>query len=152
MIQNNFSFKEITKNNLCLLIIVSTLLIAGCSSDTPNDEDPRAYITNQKGNIQVLSLSDFTIIDEIDVGKGARGLGITSDGNILVVAVRDSNDLALVNTKNYKTIKRIPIGENPEFVRVKGDKAFVSFEPAAIGRTLSWLQRLWPGCRAHLVA
>jgi DNA-binding beta-propeller fold protein YncE len=133
MIQNSFYNLRITKINKCICVFILAFLITGCSSKLSNSQDSFAYITNQKGMIQVLSLNDFSIIGEIDVGSGARGLGITSDGGTLVVAVRDSNDLALVDTSNYKIVKRIPIGENPEFVRVKGNRAFVSFEPAAIG-------------------
>ena len=129
MIQNGFSFK-IKK---CFFAFILAFLTVGCSNNLSKAENSFAYITNQKGKIQVLSLEDFDIVDEIDVGLGARGLGITDDGSTLVVAVRDSNDLALVNTSNFEIIKRIPIGENPEFVRVKGNRAFVSFEPAAIG-------------------
>ena len=51
----------------------------------------------------------------------------------MIVAVKNSNDLAIVNIKNKKIEKRIAIGENPEFVRINGNNAFVSFEPAAIG-------------------
>ena len=130
MIQYGFSSFS---NNRYFFAFILAFLVAGCSDNLPVNENSYAYVTNQKGNVQVLSLDDFSIVDEIDVGPGARGLGITDDGSTLVVAVRSSNDLVLVNTNNFEIIKRIPIGENPEFVRVKGDKAFVSFEPAAIG-------------------
>jgi YVTN family beta-propeller protein len=30
-------------------------------------------------------------------------------------------------------LKRVPIGKNPEFVRIRGNRAFVSFEPASQG-------------------
>lgn len=112
---------------------ILAFLIASCSNNLPKSENSYAYITNQKGKIQVLSLNNLSIVNEIDVGRGARGLGITDDGSTLVVAVRSSGDLVLVDTKNFQIIKRIPIGENPEFVRIRDNKAFVSFEPAAIG-------------------
>jgi DNA-binding beta-propeller fold protein YncE len=80
-----------------------------------------------------MSLKDFSVVDEIDVGVGNRGIGITDDGKKLIIAVRSKNDLAIINLTTKKVEKRIYIGENPEFVRVLGDNAFVSFEPAAIG-------------------
>jgi DNA-binding beta-propeller fold protein YncE len=91
-----------------------------------------AYVSNQKGNITAIDLNTFETVGEIDIGSGSpRGLGVTADGKLLVVAVRDKGDLAVVDLQTRKVIKRIPIGENPEFVRVRGNQAFVSFEPAA---------------------
>ena len=130
MIQNVFLSFRVSKY---VSVFILTFLITGCSNNSPDPENSYAYVTNQKGYIQVLSLENLNIVNEIDVGLGARGLGITDDGSTLVVAVRDSNDLVLVDTKNFQITKRIPIGENPEFVRVLGNKAFVSFEPAATG-------------------
>ena len=120
--------------NLSVLLInyLFLLILFGCSSNENSNEN-YAYITNQKGNVFIMSLDDFSIVDEIDVGKGNRGLAITDDGQKLIVAVKNSNDLAIVNIKNKKIEKRIAIGENPEFVRINGNNAFVSFEPAAIG-------------------
>jgi DNA-binding beta-propeller fold protein YncE len=91
-----------------------------------------AYVSNQKGNITLIDLTSFEPAGEIDIGGGSpRGIGVTADGKLLVVAVRDKGDLAVVDLQTRKVIKRIPIGENPEFVRVRGNQAFVSFEPAA---------------------
>jgi DNA-binding beta-propeller fold protein YncE len=91
-----------------------------------------AYVSNQKGNITLIDLATFETVGEIDIGSGSpRGIGVTADGKLLVVAVRDKSDLAVVDLQTRKVIKRIPIGENPEFVRVRGNQAFVSFEPAA---------------------
>lgn len=93
-----------------------------------------AYVSNQKGNITTIDLNTFETIGEIDVGGGSpRGIGVTADGKWLVVASRDKGDLAVVDLQSRKVIKRIPIGKNPEFVRVRGEQAFVSFEPASVG-------------------
>ena len=39
----------------------------------------------------------------------------------------------MIDRATGKVLRHIPIGKNPEFVRVRGDYAFVSFEPAAVG-------------------
>ena len=94
--------------------------------------DGIAYVSNQKGNITLIDLKTFEAAGGIDIGGASpRGLGVTADGKLLVVAVRDKGDLAVVDLQTRKVIKRIPIGKNPEFVRVRGNQAFVSFEPAA---------------------
>jgi DNA-binding beta-propeller fold protein YncE len=98
------------------------------------DSAGMAYVSNQNGNITVIDLNTLDAVSEIDVGKGSpRGLGVTIDGRLLVVANRDGGDLAILDRTSGKVIKRVPIGENPEFVRVRGNYAFVSFEPAAVG-------------------
>ena len=93
-----------------------------------------AYVTNQKGNVTVIDLDTLATVSEIDPGaEGPRGIGVTADGKLLVTANGDDGDISVMDRKTGKLLKRIPIGENPEFVRVRGDMAFVSFEPASKG-------------------
>lgn len=93
-----------------------------------------AYVSNQKGNVSTIDLKTFELGPEIDVGGGSpRGIGVTADGKLLVVASRDRGDLAVVDRASGKLTTRIAIGKNPEFVRVRGNLAFVSFEPASDG-------------------
>ena len=93
-----------------------------------------AYVSNQKGNITLIDLTSFEPAGEIDIGGASpRGIGVTADGKLLVVAARDKGDLAVIDLQTRKVIKRIPIGKNPEFVRVRGDQIFVSFEPTSDG-------------------
>ncbi len=117
-----------------ILLSVSTFILPGCSTEN-NDVTGEgfAYISSQNGNVLVMSLDNFEIVTEIKVGLGNRGIGITEDGKKLVVAVKSTNDLAVIDLLTNKIEKRIFIGENPEMVRVKDGKAFVTFEPAAIG-------------------
>ena len=117
---------------ICFFAVVA-IFLSGCSPDKKSVEKGVAYITTQKGNVLVMSLKNFEIVSQIDVGAGNRGLGITKDGKKLVVAVKSSNDLAVIDLESEKIEKRIFIGENPEMVRVRDGKAFVTFEPAAIG-------------------
>ncbi len=93
-----------------------------------------AYVTNQKGNVTVIDLNTLSTVSEIDVGaEGPRGIGVTADGKLLVTANGDDGDISIIDRVAGKVLKRIPIGKNPEFVRVRGDIAFVSFEPASKG-------------------
>ncbi len=91
-----------------------------------------AYVTNQDKGVSVISLENFTVIDTIDIeAKEPRGLGITNDGKLLITANREGGDVSVIDTATKKVIKHIPIGQNPEFVRVFGDFAYVSYEPSA---------------------
>jgi YVTN family beta-propeller protein len=92
-----------------------------------------AYVTHQDGPVTIYSLADYTKIGEINVGEGGRGVGLTEDGKLLVVAVKETKDLAIVDTATNQVVRRVPVGINPEFVRVLGNLAFVAYEPASKG-------------------
>jgi len=113
------------------------LCLAGLlSACTAEEKMPAgvAYVSNQKGNVTVIDLATFEPVSEIDVGApGPRGIGVTADGKLLVTANVDGGDISLVDRETGKLLKRVPIGKNPEFVRIRGDRAFVSFEPASLG-------------------
>lgn len=116
--------------SLCLVCF------AALSACTTEEQTPAgmAYVSNQKGNVTVIDLATFEPVSEIDVGApGPRGIGVTADGKLLVTANVDGGDISLIDRESGKLISRIPVGENPEFVRIRGNRAFVSFEPASLG-------------------
>jgi len=114
----------------CTLLGLALLAIGpACAADKG-----LAYVTNQKGDVTVIDLNTLETVSEIDVGaEGPRGIGVTADGKLLVTANGDDGDISVIDRASGKIAKRIKIGKNPEFVRVRGDHAFVSFEPAAKG-------------------
>ncbi len=94
----------------------------------------KAYVTSQDGGVTVVDLATMTASGTIDVkGEGPRGLGITDDGKFLIVATRENGSVSVIDTATNEVVKQIPVGKNPEFVRVKGNLAFVSYEPSAKG-------------------
>ncbi len=115
----------------------AALLGLACLATTPAgaaDGKGTAYVTNQNGDITVIDLATLETISEIDVGaEGPRGLGVTADGTLLVTANGEAGNLSVIDRATGKVLRHIAIGKNPEFVRVRGDYAFVSFEPAAVG-------------------
>jgi len=108
-------------------------LLAACTAEEKMPAGV-AYVSNQKGNVTVIDLATFEPVSEIDVGApGPRGIGVTADGKLLVTANVDGGDISLVDRETGKLLKRVPVGKNPEFVRIRGNFAFVSFEPASLG-------------------
>lgn len=94
-----------------------------------------AYVTNQEGGVAVIDLATLRQIGVIDVeGKVPRGIGVTQDGRHLIVANRDGGDVSVIDTITRKVIKHLAVGKNPEFVRVHGKYAYVSFEPSSKGK------------------
>jgi YVTN family beta-propeller protein len=95
-----------------------------------------AYVSNQAGGISRIDPSSMTVLDGIDMADSApRGLALTPDGNFLLSANQKSGDVAVIDTRSLKIVRRIPIGKNPEFMRMlpDGNKAFVTYEPGSSG-------------------
>lgn len=94
----------------------------------------KAYVSNQDGGVSIIDLNTLTTTGSIDVkGEGPRGLAVTDDGKLLVVATRENGSVSVIDTATNEVVKQIPVGQNPEFVRVRGNFAFVSYEPSAKG-------------------
>lgn len=112
----------------------AALMLGLFATATVYAESGVAYVTSQDAGVTVVDLSTMTVTGTIDVkGEGPRGLGVTDDGKLLVVAVRENGGVSVIDTATKQVIKQIAVGKNPEFVRVKGHFAFVSYEPTSKG-------------------
>jgi YVTN family beta-propeller protein len=93
-----------------------------------------AYVSNQDGGVTVIDLATMKATKTIDVkAAGPRGLGITDDGKKLIVATRENESISVIDTATGEVLQQIPVGKNPEFVRIRGNFAFISSEPSAKG-------------------
>ena len=73
-----------------------------------------AYVSNQNGDISVIDLATMQVTRTIDAyGKGPRGIGVTADGKLLVVANREGGSIALIDRKTGKLVRQVPIGAEP---------------------------------------
>jgi YVTN family beta-propeller protein len=123
----------IAQRPLASAALIGLACLAGAPAGAA-DGKGTAYVSNQNGDVTVIDLATLETIAEIDVGaEGPRGLGVTADGKLLVTANGEAGNLSVIDRASGKVLRHIPIGKNPEFVRVRGDYAFVSFEPAAVG-------------------
>ena len=94
----------------------------------------KAYVTSQDDGVTIIDLESMAATGTINVkGEGPRGLGVTDDGKFLIVATRENGSVSVIDTATSEVVKQIPVGKNPEFVRVKGNFAYVSYEPSAKG-------------------
>lgn len=93
-----------------------------------------AYVTSQDAGVSVIDLATMAVVKQFDVkAEGPRGLGVTDDGKKLIVATRENESISVIDTATGEVLSQIPVGKNPEFVRVSGDFAYVSSEPSAKG-------------------
>lgn len=97
--------------------------------------DGTAYVSNQNGDISVIDLATMQVSGTLDAyGEEPRGIGVTADGKLLVVANREGGRVAVIDRASGKLLHHVKIGTNPEFVRTRGNYAFVSFEPSSTGK------------------
>jgi YVTN family beta-propeller protein len=142
-------------NQPCMSIILLALLvgISACSkqetsedtsASSVTEEAPAteansgfAYVSSQDSHtagVSVIDLATMEVIKTIDLkAEAPRGLGITDDGTKLIVATRENESIAVVDTATGEVAQTIKVGKNPEFVRVKGNFVFISSEPSAVG-------------------
>jgi YVTN family beta-propeller protein len=121
---NHFRFKH----SLAALLLPLGLSMTSLASA---DDKGLAYVSNQEGGVSVVDLDTMEIKQNLDIdAKGPRGIGITSDGRQLITANKDDGNISVIDLASNK-VKHITIGKNPEFVRVLGNHAFVTYEPSA---------------------
>lgn len=94
----------------------------------------RAYVSNQGGGLALIDLETLEVAETVDLrGEEPRGLGVTADGRWIVVATRKNGNIEILDRSTGKLVRQVRIGKNPEFVRVRGMTAFVSYEPSSEG-------------------
>jgi YVTN family beta-propeller protein len=91
-----------------------------------------AYVSNQNGDISVVDLATMSSTASVSAyGKEPRGIGVTADGKLLVVANREGGRIAVIDRASGQLLRHVAVGDNPEFVRVRGHMAFVTCEPSS---------------------
>lgn len=132
------------RNSFLLIAFAGALTACGEKAEEPAVESTAdsavstdrgiAYVSNQEGGVTVIDLNTMETVRSIDPkGNGVRGIGITPDGKTLVTANKDEGNISIINTETGELIQHVEIGKNPEFVRVVGQTAYISFEPSSQG-------------------
>ncbi|HEY6280727.1 MAG TPA: beta-propeller fold lactonase family protein [Burkholderiales bacterium] len=112
------------------IVFLAAVLIA--MNYSPVTAAPFAYVSNQNDGVTVIDLDTLAPVATIDIqAQGPRGIGITSDGKYVLTANKDSGNISVIDTATQMVTKHIAIGKNPEFIRVYGNRAYVSYEPSA---------------------
>ena len=115
-------------------LIGAALLALGFAATAAAQSAGVAYISNQNNGITVLDLATLEPTGSFEVGaKGPRGIGVTADGKYLVTANKDDANVSIIDLATRQVVHHVKIGKNPEFVRVLGDRAFVTYEPSSKG-------------------
>jgi YVTN family beta-propeller protein len=111
--------------------VLAAALMLGSAAAGASDAG-LAYVSNQHGAVSVIDLGTMTVKANWDIGaQGPRGIGVSADGRWLVTANQVDRNISVIDTASGKVARQVPIGTNPEFVRVAGDIAYVTYEPGA---------------------
>ena len=115
--------------------LAGCLVALACAHAVAATPEPAlAYVSNQNGDISVIDLATLSATGTVSAyGKEPRGIGITADGKWLVVANREGGQIAVIDRASGQLVRHVPVGVNPEFVRVRGHMAFVTVEPSSTG-------------------
>jgi DNA-binding beta-propeller fold protein YncE len=93
-----------------------------------------AYVSEEDAGISVIDLSTLQVIRRVHPTDVApRGIGVTFDGKYLITSNKDTADVAVFSTPRLKLVKKMHIGDNPEFIKLDpaGDRLFATFEPGS---------------------
>lgn len=91
-----------------------------------------SYVSNQEGAISVIDLDRLEVVSTLDPeARGPRGIGVTADGAWVVTANLNDGNVSVIEAASGKLLRQVAIGRNPEYLRVSGKTAFVTFEPSA---------------------
>jgi YVTN family beta-propeller protein len=93
-----------------------------------------AYVSEEDGGISVIDLKTLRVVKRVHPKDTApRGIGVTYDGKYLVAANKDTADASVFDTRGLRMVRRIPVGDNPEFVKLSpsGTSVFISYEPGS---------------------
>ncbi len=122
-----------------VLVIAALLAFAVCITlyirftRTPTNV---AYVSEEDGGISVIDLNTLKVVKRVHPKNVApRGIAITFDGNYLFTANKDTADATVFKTRGMSLLKRIPVGDNPEFVKIgpSGKWIYTSYEPGSSG-------------------
>ena len=93
-----------------------------------------AYVSEEEGGVSVIDLSTLKVIRRVQPSDIApRGLAVTYDGRYIITSNKNTSDVAVFSTPRLSLVRRIHIGDNPEFIKIDlaGDRLFATFEPGS---------------------
>lgn len=118
--------------NLLRPVLTSALLIGSCLATPLAAAQGTIYVSSEKDDaLTVIDAASLSVKGTIATCKRARHVQLTPDRKIMV-ACTDSNAADLIDPATGKSIRRIPLGDEPEAFDLSpdGKTIFVSNEDA----------------------
>src|SRR6202167_552988 len=123
---------------ICFCLLTVILMAPGrlLGTDPPKVPTNVAYVSEEDGGISVIDLATLKVIGRAGSSDLApRGIAVTFDGQYVLTSNKNTSDVAVFSTRDLRLMKRVPIGEGPEFIKINpaGDQLFATFEPSSQG-------------------
>ena len=119
-----------------LAVIITSAAASLLGAHSPKVPTNVAYVSEEEGGISVIDLSTLKVIRRVEPTDVApRGLVVTFDGKYVITSNKNTSDGAVFSTPDLSLLRRIHIGESPEFIKINpaGDRLFATFEPGSKG-------------------
>jgi len=127
-------FRNATRGRALASVRIAAAIAALLGAGWAHAAAPLAYVTSEKAGVGVIDLDQMKLTRTFAVGAaGPRGLSLNSNGSRLLVANKNTGELAVIDTASGQVVQRVKIGQNPEFVRVHNGYAYVTYEPGEEG-------------------
>lgn len=134
--------KRVCGSAICLV----TALCGMCFAATVQAAQGMAYVSSEKDQaLTLIDLATLSVKGTIPTCKRGRHVQLTPDGKIMV-ACTDSNAADVIDPASGKSLRRIPLGDEPEAFDISPDgktiyvsnedEGEVSFVDALTGKTL----------------
>lgn len=109
---------------------VGLLALIGATTIAPAAGPAYAYVSDERAGIDVIDLDALAVVRTFPTGgTGPRGIAVTVDGRYLLAANKITGDMSALDRSTGAVKHKVKIGLNPEFVRVNGHFAYVTYEP-----------------------
>lgn len=101
---------------------------AGAHMVITDQEKRYAYIGAQSGNVIKIDLLTNTVVDFVNIGEEAEGIALTPDEQLLLATNRKDNQVAVIQPKRLKILKKIQTSFGPVRVAIfnQGQSAIVT--------------------------
>jgi PQQ-dependent catabolism-associated beta-propeller protein len=93
----------------------------------------RVFVTNEKGNsVSVINTQTNQVEGTVEVGTQPRGIGMSPDKTEIYVALGEENQIAVVDPKALKVLRKFSPGPDPEAFGVHPNgHIYISMEDSA---------------------
>jgi YVTN family beta-propeller protein len=116
-----------------VLIVIAAAAILWMQHRVPTNV---AYVSEEEGGISVIDLRTLKVTGRVHPNDIApRGIAVTFDGKYVLTSNKNTKDVAIFRTPQLELVKRIQIGDNPEFIKIDptGERVFATYEPGSKG-------------------
>jgi YVTN family beta-propeller protein len=107
---------------------------SGTHMATVNKAGTWAYLTNRESNtVSFMDLTNYRIVANVAVGRGAEGFGLSPDEKEIWVGNRSDSTISVIDVARRAAVATLPAGSNPIRLTFSPDGKYVLVSDGASG-------------------